>query len=106
HADLLVAYRENPHTDALATGERTALLLDRVLREGLRPVTRFRQPPLMYSPRGTASASAPMRTLLDHAAALEVAHPEILATSVLGGFAYADIADAGVSFTLSTTGDP
>src|SRR5262245_10561745 len=42
-ADGMVAYRTYPHVDMAETGARAAQLLDRMLREGRRPVGAFRQ---------------------------------------------------------------
>lgn len=101
-----VAYRENPHADARAAAVAGARLLDRLMRSGERPVTVREQPPVVWSPPGTATAQDPMRTLEAMAREIEVSHPEILAVNVFGGFAFADTPDTGVSFTAVTLGDP
>jgi len=104
HSDCLVAYRENPHTDARDAAVRAAHLLDRSLREKLRPRTFWKHPPLMWPPTGTGSADDPMRTLLATARALEIQHPEFWCVNVIAGFSFADTPDTGVSFSICTTG--
>jgi microcystin degradation protein MlrC len=48
-----------------------------------------------------------MRTLEAAARTIEAAHPaEILAVNVFAGFSFADVREAGVSFTALTLGDP
>jgi microcystin degradation protein MlrC len=105
-SDALVAYRENPHTDAHAASVRAAQLLDRLLRHGERPQTVWAAPPVVWPPTGTGTANDPMRTLEQMARQIEAEHPEILAVSVNGGFAFADTPATGVAFSAVTVGDP
>jgi microcystin degradation protein MlrC len=106
NSHALVAYRENPHTDAEESARRAAQLLDRLMRSGERPLTVFEQPPLVWPPTGVATADDPMRSLEAMAREIEAAHPEILAVNVFAGFSFADIHDCGVSFSAVTLGDP
>jgi microcystin degradation protein MlrC len=105
-SDALVAYRENPHTDAHAAAVRAAQLFDRILTSGQRPCTVWEHPPLMWPPTGTATAAEPMRDLEALARTIEHEHPEILAVNVLSGFSFADTPETGVSFTAVTLGNP
>ncbi len=102
----LIAYRENPHTDIKQTAVRAARLLDRLMRSGEQPATVYAHPPLIWTPSGTGTRETPMRALETRAREIETAHPEILAVNVFGGFAFADIPEAGVSFSAVTVGDP
>jgi microcystin degradation protein MlrC len=102
----LVAYRENPHTDAAETSRRAAELLDHLLRHGQRPRTVYHQPPIVWPPTGVATADEPMRSLERMAREIEQRHPEIVAVNVLAGFAFADLPEAGPSFSAITLGDP
>ncbi len=106
HADCLVAYRENPHTDAATASADAARVLDRLMTSGERPITLWRNPPIIWPPTGTSTASDPMSSLAALAREIERARPEILAVNVIPGFAYSDIPEAGLSFTAVTTGDP
>lgn len=101
----LVAYRENPHTDIKQTAVRAGRLLDRLMCSGEKPVTVYAHPPLLWTPSGTGTREIPMRTLESLAREIEAAHPDILAVNVFGGFAFADIPEAGVSFSAVTVGD-
>jgi len=106
HASALVAYRENPHTDAHAAAVHAAELLDRFLRTGERPQMVWSRPPLVWPPTGTGTADDPMRSLERQARALEAEHPELLVVNVTGGYSYADTPDTGVSFSAATLGEP
>jgi len=105
HSNGLVAYRENPHTDAKQAAIDGARLLDRLMRTGERAVTLRAHPPIVWPPTGTGTADEPMRSLEARAREIEAADPAVLAVNVFGGFSFADIPEAGVSFTLSTVGD-
>jgi microcystin degradation protein MlrC len=102
-ADGLVGYRECPHIDIRETAVRAAELVARAMVEG-RPRTRFRQLPLILAPTGTATADLPMRPLEEAAREAE-SDPAIWAMSVVAGFAFGDVAEAGVAFCAVTTDD-
>ncbi|TWU11154.1 hypothetical protein Pla52o_55920 [Novipirellula galeiformis] len=105
HSNCLVGYRENPHTDARESSIRAAKLLSQSLQTGVRPRQIVSRPGIVWPPTGTATASKPMSTLLTRARQLERDHPDFLAVSVNAGFSFADTADTGVSFLISTAGD-
>ena len=105
HADALVAYRENPHTDAKQTATRAAAILDRLMTTGARPVTVWRHGRILWPATGTGTAQEPMLSLERMARQMERSSSEILAVNVFAGFAYADVPDAGVSFTAITLGE-
>jgi microcystin degradation protein MlrC len=106
HTDALISYRENPHTDAHTAAMDGARLLDHLMYGGERPVTVWEHPPLLLPPTATGTADEPMRSLEARARELETAHPDILAVNVFAGFPYADVPEAGVSFSAVTSGDP
>jgi microcystin degradation protein MlrC len=101
-----VAYRQNPHADACAAARDGALLLDRLMTTGERPVTVWEHPPIMWPPTGTGTEFEPMKTLEAMARQIEEVHEEILAVNVFAGFSFADMPETGVSFTAVTLGEP
>jgi len=106
NADCLVAYRENPHTDAEAAAIRAAEFLDRLMNENRRARTVWERPPIVWPPTGVGTADDPMRTLEAMARELEASHPEFLAVNVFAGYSFADTPDTGLSFSAVTLGDP
>jgi len=105
NSTALVAYRENPHTDARETAVRAAELLGRLM-DGMQVAQVHRETPWVLPPLGTGSADSPMRELHARARAIEAAGAGIVNINVMAGYAYADIACCGVSFSAVTTGDP
>jgi microcystin degradation protein MlrC len=104
-SDGLVAYRESPHADAREAARDAALLLDELMKTQERPATVWERPPLMWPPSGTATDSEPMLLLERRAREIEVEFPDVVAVNVLAGFPYADVPEAGVSFSAVTMGD-
>jgi len=104
HANCLVGYRENPHTDARETAVRAAKLLERSLQSGRPPRMFWQHPPVIWPPTGTGTQSEPMSGLEAMARRLEKGHNAFWSVSVSAGFAFADTPDTGVSFSISTTG--
>jgi len=106
HSDGLIAYRMNPHVDAKAATEDAVFLLDRLMRTRGRPTTVWEHPPLMWPPTGTGTDFDPMRSLESQARRIENEDSDLIAVNVLGGFAFSEIPETGVSFTAITRGDP
>ncbi len=104
-SQCLVSYRENPHADARESAVRAVRLMDRCLRTSETPRTLLAQPPIVWPPTGTGSASDPMQSLLRMARQLQSDHPNFWEVNVTAGFAFADTFDTGVSFGIVTTGD-
>lgn len=104
HANCLVGYRENPHTDGAAMAMLAAELLECALRTGDSPRMHARHAGLMWPPTGTGTADSPMRDLEVLARQMERAHPSFQAVNVIAGFSFADTPDTGVSFAIATTG--
>ncbi|MFI5409349.1 M81 family metallopeptidase [Kaistia sp. UC242_56] len=104
HANGLVAYRENPHTDARESAVRSARLLARALRERAAPVMHAHNAAILWAPPGTGTADRPMRDLEALARQIEAEDAEIWAVNVIAGYSFSDVPDAGVAFSLVTTG--
>jgi microcystin degradation protein MlrC len=105
NSTMLVAYRENPHTDARETSVRAAGFLSRLMA-GLKVAQVHRETPWVLPPSGVGSAANPMKAVLARARQIEADVPEILNINVMAGYAYADIPACGFSLNAATTGDP
>ncbi len=103
HANALVAYRCNPHSDARDASLIAANLLRRCFDSGRAPWISHRSAQLIWAPTATGSADDPMRTLLALARDMEQRHSFVWAANVTAGFAFADTPDTGVSFQIVTT---
>lgn len=105
-ADLIVGYDTYPHVDAYERTTEAMTLLNRMLRGEIRPVQAFAQPRLLVIPSVMMTEEeGPMRDIMQKAFSLEQ-HPKVLNVTVAGGFPYSDVPDAGMSFVLTTDGDP
>lgn len=102
NCDCLVAYRENPHSDAREAAVRAAGLLARCLAEPARPQMYLRQSRIILPPTGVGTADDPMRSLESAARILEGG--EVWAVNIAAGFAFADTPDTGLSFQVVSSG--
>jgi microcystin degradation protein MlrC len=102
----LIAYRMNPHADARQAAVDAALLLDRILTSGRRPVSVFESCPLLLPPTATGTDDEPMKTLEALAREAERDLRDLAAVNVFAGYSFADTYESGVSFSAVTFGDP
>jgi microcystin degradation protein MlrC len=105
NSNCLIAYRENPHADAKDAGFAAGYLLDRLMRTGEKTTTLWEHLPVMWPPTGTGTAAEPMCSLEKMVREIEREDKNVLAANVFAGFAFADVPDAGLSFTLITLAD-
>lgn len=98
HSNALLAYRENPHTDAAETALRAARLLDRWFADREPRCTVHVATDIVWPPTGTGTAASPMRDL--ELIAREEERDGIDAVNVFAGFSHADTPDTGVSFSI------
>jgi microcystin degradation protein MlrC len=101
HADCLVAYRENPHSDARESAVRAANLLAKCF-DTARPRMHLRQANILLPPTGCGTADDPMKSLEEMARAMEGG--EVWGVNIAAGFAFGDTPDTGLSFQVITTG--
>jgi microcystin degradation protein MlrC len=103
--DVITTYDTYPHTDAAARAKEAVALLARTIRGEIRPTMALAKPPLLPVPQAMATAEGPFKTIFDRAHEMEESG-KALTVTVAGGFAYADVPEAGVSFLVTTDDDP
>jgi microcystin degradation protein MlrC len=99
-ASIIVAYKEYPHTDIVECGVELYDLCTRVARGELHPVS------AVYDCRMIGmfpTTREPMRALVDEAQAAE--HNGIASISLMHGFPWADVPDAGAKVIAIADGD-
>jgi len=104
YADIIVGYQTYPHIDQRQRGVLAGELLSRAVKKEIRPVTAAVSLPLFINLLGQDTARAPMSTMMDHARAIEK-RTGVLSVSIMAGFPYADVPDAGVSIIAVTDGN-
>ena len=103
-SDCIIFYRECPHTDAFDSAVLSSELLARALKSGVRPSHHVMVTPIVWPPTGTGTKDGPMRALEDAARRLEAEIPGVLAVNIVGGYAFSDVPNAGVAFSVITEG--
>jgi microcystin degradation protein MlrC len=102
--DVLVGYRTNPHVDTYESGVDAARHLAKVLSGELRTSLAHRPVPVLAAPIAQRTSEVPLLRLLSRARELERRH-RFVDVTVHGGYAYADVPHAGVSFTVTSPSD-
>lgn len=104
-ADVVTTYDTYPHIDAGARAREAVGLLVRTINGVIRPAMALVKPPLLPVPQAQFTAKPPFKTLFDRAFEMEE-KGEALTVTIAAGFPYADVPEAGVSFLVTTDGDP
>jgi microcystin degradation protein MlrC len=103
-ADVLVAYRANPHWDLAPTGFRAGRRLIKVLRGELDPVHAWRKLPMVLGGGTTISFHAPMRAVMRFMKKLEK-DPRVISASLFMVHPYTNAEKIGWAVHVSTNGD-
>ena len=98
--DILVGYRTNPHVDTFESGADAATHLFECLTGGQPTVLTHARSGVLAAPIAQSSDQLPLLRLLQRARELERRH-RFLDVIVHGGYAYADVPHAGLSFTVT-----
>lgn len=104
NATALIGYKTYPHTDLYEVAEQVGRIVLDAVAGRVDPVMVWGRPPLLSQTLCQGTDDEPMRSLVAHCRALED-RDEILAATVFGGFALADIEDAGNSAVVVADAD-
>lgn len=105
YADVIVGYDTYPHVDMYERAVEAVGLLIRTIRKEVVPVRALAHPKMLIVPQVMVTETdGPFRELMDLAFAIEE-DPSVLNVTVIGGFPYSDVPDAGVAFIVTTDGD-
>lgn len=105
-AEVMSAYHESPHVDMGETAHRVASILIGKLRAEVDPHTVLRKVPITLPSIFTATPVAPLSDVMAEARRREAETPGLLDCSVVMGFAYADVAQIGISVLATSDADP
>ncbi len=101
NADLLIAFKEFPHTDFVDTAESLITLVHRTVEGDVQPVmSTFDCRMIEILP----TSREPMRSFVDRMKAME-GHDNVLSLSVIHGFMAGDVPDMGTRMLVITDND-
>lgn len=104
HADIIVSFKTYPHIDMAETGEHAGRLMMNLLSGSSRPITRWKQLPLLSHTLRSNTNEGAMQRAVEAARQAEL-EEGVLAVSIMAGFSLADVADAGMSVIVVTEND-
>lgn len=101
NCDAIAGFKTYPHVDMAETGALVAGIVGRMLDEDLKPHRAWVHPPMLaHTLRMDTRVPGPMQDAVAAARAAEN-RPGVLAATIFGGFALADLFEAGVSVTVT-----
>jgi microcystin degradation protein MlrC len=102
NSDILVAFKEFPHTDFVERGAEVVDLLVRTIRGEIAPIMSvFDCRMIDVFP----TSRQPMRAFVDRMTALEQSDPRLLSLSLIHGFMAGDVPEMGTRMLVITDGD-
>ncbi len=104
YADSITGYKCAPHTDTLETGRAAASVLDWMLTTGLKPETAAYHIPFLVAGEKSETSVEPMLSIMNHVREIEK-DEDVLSSSLLMGFPWADTPSGGVTAVVITKGD-
>ncbi|MDP6345673.1 MAG: M81 family metallopeptidase [Alphaproteobacteria bacterium] len=104
NCDALIGYKTYPHTDMYEVGTTVGRILLAKLKGKADPVMAWGRMPLLSQTLRQGTDDEPFKSLVRLTREAEAAG-EVLAATVFGGFALADIHDAGISAVAIADGD-
>ncbi|MSP51948.1 MAG: M81 family peptidase [Alphaproteobacteria bacterium] len=104
NSTALIGYKTYPHVDLYEVAEQVGRILFRSLSGECRPIMAWGQAPLLSQTLRQGTDDEPMRSLIEAVRAAETERG-VLAATVFGGFALADIRDAGTSAVVVADGN-
>ncbi len=104
NCDALIGYKTYPHTDMYEVGTTVGNILLAKLRGEADPVMAWGRVPVLSQTLRQGTDDEPFKSLIRMTREAE-ASGEVMAATVFGGFALADIQDAGISCITIADGD-
>ena len=105
NATAVIGYKTYPHVDMYEVAEQVGQIVLDAVDGKANPTTAWARSKVLSQTLRQGTDDEPMRTLIRMCRDAE-ARPGVLAATVFGGFALADIPDAGTSAIVITDNDP
>jgi microcystin degradation protein MlrC len=104
-ADMAFTVKYFPHYDSHLQGERAARMLVRAIRGDYRPATVTQRVPIISPTVLQWTGASPWMDLVQRALTWEAREPDVY-VNFFFGFPFADVPDVGMTFQVTTNGDP
>lgn len=101
----IVGYDTYPHVDTYERALEAMAILAATIRQQIKPTMAYKAPGMLVAPQTMNTSHSPMKVLMDRAFELEQ-DSKVVNVTVAGGFPYSDVANAGMSFIVTTNNDP
>lgn len=100
NCDCIVGFKTYPHIDMYDTGSHVADIIDRMLNKKLQPKQAWCHPPMLaHTLKMNTNEDCAMTDIINLAREAEK-RDDVLAVTLFGGFAIADLAETGLSIVV------
>ncbi len=103
-ADIIVGYDTYPHVDMYERAVEAFGLLADTIGGQVTPTRSSKHTGMLIVPQAMMTEEGSMKLIMERAFKLEE-DPRVLNVTVIGGFPYSDVADAGMTFIVTTNND-
>lgn len=101
-ADVIVGYDTYPHIDMYERAVEAVEILHRIIRNEVKPVIALARPNMLIVPQMMVTDEPGlMKEIVERAKQIQHEDPDILNVTVIGGFPYSDMPDAGYAFIVT-----
>ena len=104
-ADMAFCVKYFPHYDSHLQGQRAARMLVRAIRGDYKPVTVTQKVPIISPTVLQWTGASPWMDMVQRALVWEAREPDVY-VNVFFGFPFADVPDVGLTFEVTTNGNP
>jgi microcystin degradation protein MlrC len=104
NSSAIIGYKTYPHIDMYEVAHQVGTILFDTLEGKVAPTTSWGRSKVLSQTLAQGTEDEPMRSLIARCREAEN-HPDVLAATVFGGFALADMPDAGSAAIVITNGD-
>lgn len=104
HATALIGYDTYPHVDSFERGQEALQVIHSACEGRTHPVSALAQIPMLIGPPPQCTLLSPMRDLMALVHQQEQ-QPDVITTTLAGGFPFADAACTGAAAVVTADGD-
>ena len=102
NTNVCIVWRTTPHLDCKVRGYKCAALIYKTIKGEINPTQFIEMPPMLVNIVKQYTGQEPMKSLVDECVEADENNDEVLDTSIVEGYPYADVEEMGMSWITIT----
>ena len=102
NTNICIVWRTTPHLDCKVRGYKCASLIYKTIKGEINPTQFIEMPPMLVNIVKQYTGQEPMKSLVDECVEADENNDEVLDTSIVEGYPYADVEEMGMSWITIT----